>query len=68
MLKEGKCTIYEVRPLQCRTYPFWHQNLINQKIWDKEKDHCPGIGKGRRYTKEEIESIADGEETIDSIK
>lgn len=68
MLKNGKCSIYEVRPLQCRTYPFWYQNLDSKKTWVEEKEACPGIGKGKRYTFEEIESIADGAETIDSIK
>jgi len=68
MLKNGRCSIYENRPIQCRTYPFWHSNLHNQEYWDIEKEACPGIGKGKEYTMEQIEAIADGEETIDSIK
>ena len=68
MLKNGKCSIYESRPLQCRTYPFWHQNIEHPTVWKEEKEACPGIGKGKVYTSDEIESIADGRETIDSIK
>lgn len=68
MLKDGKCTIYEHRPIQCRTYPFWYQNIYSKKYWEEEQDHCPGIGCGRTYSKDEIEAIADGTETIDSIK
>jgi len=34
---DGKqCTIYEARPVQCRTYPFWPRLLTNQGEWDKE--------------------------------
>ena len=41
MLKDGKCTIYEKRPLQCRTYPFWHQNLISKPVWEERKRLLP---------------------------
>ncbi len=27
------CTIYPVRPLQCRTWPFWDGNLASKQIW-----------------------------------
>lgn len=53
-LVEGKCSIYEVRPEQCRTYPFWLGILRSKEAWDKEAGECPGMGKGRLYTKEEI--------------
>jgi Fe-S-cluster containining protein len=68
MLKEGRCTIYNDRPLQCRTYPFWPQNLGSRDIWEEEKEHCPGIDKGRRFSAEEIEDISCGIKTIDSVK
>jgi len=34
------CSIYEVRPLQCRTFPFWEQ-FKNDK--DEVIKECPGI-------------------------
>jgi Fe-S-cluster containining protein len=34
------CTIYSVRPRQCRTFPFWEQYKHNDK---EVKDECPGI-------------------------
>ena len=54
---DGKrCTIYEGRPDQCRTWPFWPENL-NAKTWNEEVvPFCPGIGKGKLYTKAEIEA------------
>lgn len=68
MLKDGKCSVYEVRPLQCRTFPFWAQNIFTRREWEETAQECPGIGTGRLYSEEEIESIAMGDETIDSVK
>ena len=42
-----KCSIYTARPIQCRTWPFWKENM-NAKKWKGEIiDFCPGIGKGK---------------------
>jgi|GEM_PF-436810 len=51
---ENGCSIYPVRPLQCRTFPFWAQNFRSKKAWNETLRRCPGIGTGRRYTKNEI--------------
>jgi Fe-S-cluster containining protein len=56
-LENYKCNIYDVRPLQCRTYPFWPENLKSKSRWQLTKDECPGIGKGRNYSAEEIDKI-----------
>lgn len=55
---EGKrCSVYEARPTQCRTWPFWPE-VLNAKAWSKEvASFCPGVGRGRTYSFEEIESI-----------
>ncbi len=44
---EGKrCTVYEGRPTQCRTWPFWPENM-NAKTWRRDvAAFCPGVGKG----------------------
>lgn len=42
-LKEKKCTIYEARPLQCRTFPWWPQTLASEKEWLKGARTCEGI-------------------------
>ena len=54
---QKKCTIYSVRPTQCRTWPFWPNNLTNPNAWNKAGERCPGINRGRRYSPEEIEKI-----------
>ncbi len=34
------CKVYEARPTQCRTFPFW--DYFKQRV-DELKDECPGI-------------------------
>ncbi|WP_120943734.1 MULTISPECIES: YkgJ family cysteine cluster protein [Helicobacter] len=34
-----RCQIYPVRPKQCRTYPFWH----NDKTPQERALECPGV-------------------------
>jgi len=38
--KNRNCTIYDVRPHQCRTFPFWDYFKTNK---DEVKKECPGI-------------------------
>ena len=52
-----KCIVYEVRPIQCRTFPFWFKFLRNEASWKKISKECPGIGQGKNYLKEEILEI-----------
>jgi Fe-S-cluster containining protein len=53
-LEGTRCTVYEARPAQCRTWPFWPENM-NARVWHGEiVRFCPGIGKGRLYTRDEI--------------
>ena len=40
------CQIYEARPLQCRTYPFWGRILASRLTWKNEAEQCPGIDPG----------------------
>jgi len=53
--EKGGCSIYNARPVQCRTFPFWISNLEDQEDWDRTASDCPGIGKGDLISKEEIE-------------
>ncbi|MBN2426391.1 MAG: YkgJ family cysteine cluster protein [Calditrichaceae bacterium] len=66
-LDGSKCSIYEVRPLQCRTYPFWKENIKTYERWKITCSECPGIGKGRIIPYEKIIEISKGK-TLDSIK
>ena len=55
--EDGKCTVYPARPLQCRTFPFWPQNLINRRTWDSIGKSCPGINHGKLYKYRDIKKI-----------
>ncbi|MGL4594752.1 MAG: YkgJ family cysteine cluster protein [Thermoguttaceae bacterium] len=49
------CKVYQERPIQCRTWPFWEINIHSESTWKKAGKHCPGINNGRLYTFDEIE-------------
>jgi Fe-S-cluster containining protein len=57
-LKEKQCTIYHVRPLICRFYPF-------ELKFDKDKQlhvfdftvECPGIGQGKDFSISDFERL-----------
>ena len=51
-----KCTVYEARPRQCRTWPFWDSNVRTPKTWEHTCEVCPGSGKGQLYSVEVIET------------
>jgi Fe-S-cluster containining protein len=55
------CTVYEARPLQCRTYPFWSELLASEEVWRKTGESCPGIGGGAWHSVMEIAGILEQE-------
>lgn len=56
--KTRKCKVYEQRPRQCRTWPFWNSNLRSPETWAETCEVCPGSGKGKLYLIEHIEQQA----------
>jgi len=51
------CSIYPVRPLQCRTWPFWNENLRSRESWESvARSKCPGMNTGQHYTLVQIET------------
>ena len=48
------CTVYPVRPRQCRTWPFWASNVETPEAWDRAVEICPGSGEGELIPAEEI--------------
>lgn len=45
-LSESGCSIHPAKPTQCRLYPFWPELVEDRNAWEKEREVCPGIGKG----------------------
>jgi len=52
------CTVYEVRPSQCRDFPFWRCNLNSEQAWIETAQSCPGMNQGKHWTAKEIFAIA----------
>ena len=52
------CTVYEDRPRQCRTWPFWNSNLKSEAAWDEAAESCPGCNKGDLVPLEKIQEHA----------
>jgi Fe-S-cluster containining protein len=49
-----RCTIYPVRPSQCRTWPFWAGNVETPESWTQTQVSCPGARQGDFIPAEEI--------------
>jgi len=60
------CTAYAARPLQCRTWPFWSENLASEEIWNRSSGRCPGMNQGKRYSLERIAKLRDATDWPDS--
>jgi hypothetical protein len=55
---EGRgCRVYEDRPSQCRTYPFWRSVLHDAESWRVEAGHCEGIERGERVPVDVIRAL-----------
>lgn len=54
--KTRGCMVYEARPIQCRTWPFWNSNVKSQRDWEQTCEVCPGAGQGTLYSLEHIEA------------
>ena len=65
-LKNFRCAVYEGRPTQCRTWPFW-PDVMNAKSWKSAvANFCPGAGRGRRYSADEIKATVQEQSRSDS--
>jgi Fe-S-cluster containining protein len=49
------CSVYEDRPLQCSTYPFWAPMVESRSAWRREGLACPGIDTGKLRSRDYIE-------------
>jgi len=54
-LEGNRCSIYAVRPTQCRTFPFWPEVLADREVWRRDVESvCPGVGTGPVHDLAEI--------------
>lgn len=57
-LEESGCRIHEVKPLQCRTFPFWPETVGTRKAWKGLSGYCPGVGVGQILPIESVRAEA----------
>jgi uncharacterized protein len=56
------CSVYEARPLQCRTWPFWEGNLASPRAWQRAARTCLGMNRGKTFDREKIEKLRDAKD------
>jgi len=42
-LKDKRCQIYTARPSQCRTFPWWKENISSPESWKEVSKRCEGV-------------------------
>jgi len=50
------CEVYDSRPDQCRSWPFWHSNLELASDWEDIAQTCPGCNQGKHHDLVEIQN------------
>ncbi len=53
------CGVYEDRPAQCRTWPFWKSLVKSRRHWDQASRGCPGMNQGKLIPPEQIRILRD---------
>lgn len=48
------CGVYEDRPIQCRTWPFWPSVIKSERTWEQAKRTCPGMDQGKLHSVQKI--------------
>ncbi|MEM3696736.1 MAG: YkgJ family cysteine cluster protein [Candidatus Bathyarchaeia archaeon] len=56
-LKDNLCSIYRIRPLICKFYPFQLENAKNGKFKFTYTTECPNIGKGPKLKRSFFEKF-----------
>ena len=63
----SECSIYDHRPKQCRTWPFWQSMVQSPESWEKEAKSCAGMNHGPLFSAEFIRSTSENDGTYGSI-
>ena len=64
-VETGGCRVYAVRPVQCRTFPFWKEFIRDGEWTVRARSLCEGVGRGRVYTLAEAEMCRSAMEESD---
>lgn len=64
-LRDNLCSIYEVRPIICRFYPFKLERVWGRGLRFSYTEECPGIGKGPRLRRVYFEELLNYLESLE---
>ena len=53
------CKVYDSRPRQCRTWPFWRSSMRTEGDWQMASENCPGMGRGELYDAARIQATSE---------
>lgn len=53
--RNGGCSVYQLRPTQCRTFPFWPENMASEESWNELARTCRGVHQGPTHSQSEID-------------
>jgi Fe-S-cluster containining protein len=58
LLGPNGCTVHDIKPMQCASYPFWPEILGSERKWKAEKKYCEGINDAAEtYSADDVLSI-----------
>lgn len=43
LLDGDRCRVHPVKPVQCRTFPFWPEVIQSRRTWERTAQGCPGM-------------------------
>ena len=61
------CTVYHLRPRQCRTWPFWQSVIKSAANWQEAAKDCPGMNQGKLYSPNFITGKSQNDGTVGSV-
>jgi Fe-S-cluster containining protein len=50
------CAVYDKRPLQCRSFPFWLSIVNDKTSWEMAARNCPGMGRGKLHSPDSVKN------------
>jgi Fe-S-cluster containining protein len=62
------CTVYDSRPLQCVSFPFWESVVASKEAWEIASSGCPGINSGLLHNVDEITHLLRSRQEMPIIK
>jgi len=66
-LEDNRCSVYEARPVQCRTFPWWVHFLESPEEWEEAGKRCEGINRADAPTVPALEIMTQCGTYLDNL-